>query len=97
MFCAYTRPRYQVSVCRPIGPLVQKRFPDDVSSLHRLCIASTSCTRPNIATTKEKLKISIIRKKMVTPCSCLGFHCLKCFYMLRILFRVGQQSCYVIS
>ena len=63
MFCAYTRPRYQVSVCRPIGPLVQKRFPDDVSSLHRLCIASTSCTRSNIATTKERLMISIIVKK----------------------------------
>ena len=25
MFCAYTRPRYQVSVFRTIGPLVQSR------------------------------------------------------------------------
>ena len=35
--------------------IFQKRFPDAVSSLHRPCIASTSCTsyRSNIATTKH--------------------------------------------
>ena len=27
MFCAYTRPRYQVSVYRTIGPLVYKLLP----------------------------------------------------------------------
>ena len=27
-FCAFTRPRYQVSVYRTIGPLVSKKWPE---------------------------------------------------------------------
>ena len=42
MYCAYTRPRYQVSVYRTIGPLVtcSKLFPDigKLQTLMRHCI-----------------------------------------------------------
>ena len=31
----------------------QKRFPDAISSVHRSCIAATSCTRLNVATTNQ--------------------------------------------
>ena len=34
--------------------IFQKRFPDDVSSQHRPCVASTLCTRSNMATTNTK-------------------------------------------
>ena len=36
MFCAYTRPRYQVSVYRSIGPLVIDCYPAGVSNKHCL-------------------------------------------------------------
>ena len=32
----------------------QKRFPDAVNSLHRPCMASTSCSRSHVATTKQQ-------------------------------------------
>ena len=36
----------------------KKRFPGDFSGKHRLCIASTSCTRSNITKTKQKCVFS---------------------------------------
>ena len=38
--------------------IFQKRFPDVVRSEHMPCIASTSCTRSSIATTKQSNSIS---------------------------------------
>ena len=37
MFCAYTRPRYQVSVYRTIGPLVTFLLSDAMKLHHLFC------------------------------------------------------------
>ena len=38
MFCAYTRPRYQVSVYKTIGPLVIVIIPDNTILLYSLAV-----------------------------------------------------------
>ena len=41
---------------------ISERFPDAVNTQGRLYIASTACSRSHIATTKQKIIISKIRK-----------------------------------
>ena len=54
--------KLQIAVSRA-SLIFQKRFPDAVNTRGRLYIASTACTRSHIATTKQKIIISKIRKK----------------------------------
>ena len=53
--------KLQVAVSRA-SLIFQKRFPDAVNTYEREYIASTVCNRSHIATTKQKIIISKIRK-----------------------------------
>ena len=56
-----TAVKLQIAVSR-VSFIFQKRFPDAVNTSGRPYIASIGCTRSQIATTKQKIIISKIRK-----------------------------------
>ena len=56
--------KLQITVSRA-SLIFQKRFTDAVNTLGMPYIASTACTRSHIATTKQKMIISKIRKNIL--------------------------------
>ena len=58
--------KLQFAVSRP-SLIFQKRFPDPVSSKHGSSIASTSCTRSNIATINQHSFTKYEKKRPLKP------------------------------
>ena len=89
MLCAYTRPRYQVSVYRTIGPLVSLFLLSNTDCEYSLELPHTEAVLTSTVPTiyilrknKKKFKIFCLKITILQPCEYLNEAVLTCTHNL---------------